>query len=191
MLRRLARHAPSDSDDFRFAHRHLAELRVEREPWLAALSARHVVALCPDDDGAWAILGLSFTLLGHYRSAVASYRRAIALSPANPWYAHNLGHLLDVTMDRPREALRLLQAAHLKEPRESEIASSYVHALGRTGRTSDARKLLKRYMKGGGTADQRALMRWLEDKVLAEQQKGAEEQLTRRKKRTRRQAPGV
>lgn len=192
MLRRLARTAPPDSDDFSFAHRHLAELSVEQEPWLAALSARQVIALRPEDDGAWAVLGLSYTLLGHYRAAVSSYRRAVLLSPSNPWYAHNLGHLLDITLDRPAEAVRLLHSAHTREPREADIAASYVHALGRVGRTDDARKLLKRYMKGGGNADQKALLRWLEGGnsrlVLPAGQLPAQ-QSVRRKKRTRKQAP--
>lgn len=194
MLRRLARHAPPDSEDFSFAHRHLAELSVERDPWRAALSARHVIALRPEDDGSWAVLGLSFTLMGHYHAAAAAYRRAVSLAPTNPWYAHNLGHLLDVTLDRPGEAVRLLSHAHDNQPGEANIAASYVHALGRVGRRSEARKLLKRFMKGGGTADQKALLRWLDSSAVADAPRleaaegvGAHP----RKRRTRRQAPST
>jgi Tfp pilus assembly protein PilF len=191
MLRRLARSAPPESEDFSFAHRHLAELSVERDPWRAALSARQVIALRPEDDGSWAVLGLSFTIMGHFRTAVAAYRRAVSLAPANPWYAHNLGHLLDVTLNRPGEAVRLLHNAHEHQPQEADIAASYVHALGRVGRTNEARKLLKRFMKGGGTADQKALLRWLEASSTQVQPSEAEAsgQAQRRKRRTRRQAP--
>jgi tetratricopeptide (TPR) repeat protein len=194
MLRRLARTAAPESTDFTFAHRHLAELSVEQQPWSAALSARQVLARTPEDDGAWAVLGLSFTLLGHYRAAVSAYRRAISLAPQNPWYGHNLGHLLDVALDRPVEAVRLLHVAHEREPREADIAASYVHALGRVGRVADARKLLKKFMRGGGSSGQKALMQWLdscEAKAPAGQPPAsdAEEQPPRRKKRSRRQAP--
>ncbi len=164
MLRKLAEAASPDSEDYRFAHRHLAEMRVESEPWQAALSARTVLASTPDDDWAWAVLALSYTLLGHYRAAVSAYRRALALAPTNPWYAHNLGHLLDVTCGRPAEAIPLLTKALRKEPREAEIAASLAHALGGVGRIEEARTLLRSYMKRGGTAEQRALMTWLDER---------------------------
>ncbi len=162
MLRRLAAISAPDSEDFRFAHRHLAELLVEREPWLAAISARHVIAQTPDDDGAWAVLGLAYTVLGHFRAAVSCYRRAAVRAPGNPWYAHNLGHLLDVTLDRPHEAVRLLERAHKLEPKNSEIATSYAHTLGRVGRPAEGRALLRRHIRGAGTAAERKLLEWLE-----------------------------
>jgi tetratricopeptide (TPR) repeat protein len=162
MLRRLADAAPRESEAFGFAHRHLAELSVETQPWTAALSARHALSFRPEDDGAWAVLGLSFTLLGHYRTAVAAYRQALALAPANPWYAHNLGHLLDVALNRPVDAVKLLERAHRKEPREPEIAASCAHAMGRVGRIDEARTLLRKFLKDGGSSDHKALMRWLD-----------------------------
>ncbi len=163
MLRKLADAASPGSEDHCFAHRHLAEMNVESQPWHAALSARTVLSQTPEDDRAWAVLGLSFTLLGHYRAAVAAYRRAVALAPTNPWYAHNLGHLLDVACSRPAEAIPLLAKALRKESKEAEIAASLAHALGGVGRFEEAQTLLRAYMKHGGTADQRALMTWLED----------------------------
>src|SRR5512146_974465 len=105
LLARLARAAAPESEPWIFAHRHLAELGVEHDPWRAALFARRVLALCPDDDGAWAVLGLAQSLLGHYRYATRAYERALQLAPNNPWYAHNLGHLYDVALDRPADAL--------------------------------------------------------------------------------------
>src|SRR5439155_15228036 len=108
LLARLARAAPPKSDAWIFAHRHLAELGVEHDPWRAALFARRVLSLRPDDDGAWAVLRLAQSLLGNYRYAAHSYERALSISPKNPWYAHNLGHLYDVALNRPFDALPLL-----------------------------------------------------------------------------------
>jgi Flp pilus assembly protein TadD len=163
ILRRLLRMVPPDSEDALFAHRHLAELTVESNPWSAALSARRLVRGNPDDDQGWALLALALTLMSHYRAAVRAYRRALALSPHNPWYAHNLGHLLDVGLDRPDDGLPLLSAAHRKEPHETEIASSYAHALGRVGKIEEARDLLRRSIRDGGNRDQRALLAWLDE----------------------------
>jgi Flp pilus assembly protein TadD len=162
LLARLARSAAPESDAWIYAHRHLAEIGVEHDPWRAALFARRVIARRPDDDGAWAVLGLAQSLLGHYRYAARAYERARALAPDNPWYAHNLGHLYDVALDRPRDALPLLARATLAQPAEADIAASYAHALARCGRVATARRVLKRAIRRGGTADQVALQRWLD-----------------------------
>jgi Flp pilus assembly protein TadD len=162
MLAKLARSAEPESDAWVLAHRHLAELAVDRDPWRSAIFARRVVNVDPDDDGAWAVLGLAQTLLGNYRYAVASYRRAIALAPQNPWYAHNLGHLLDVALERPNDAVGLLAEAYKREPKEPEIASSYAHALARAGKLAQAKKVLRRVVAKGATAEQMILWRWLE-----------------------------
>src|SRR5262245_58713551 len=76
LLARLARAAIPESDAWVFAHRHLAELGVEHDPWRAALFARRVLGVHPTDDGAWAVLGLSQSLLGNYRYAAHAYERA-------------------------------------------------------------------------------------------------------------------
>ena len=162
MLAKLARSAEPESDAWVLAHRHLAELAVDRDPWRSAIFARRVVKVDPEDDGAWAVLGLAQTLLGNYRYAVASYRHAIVLAPQNPWYAHNLGHLLDVALGRPRDAIALLADAHKREPKESEIAASYAHALARAGKLAQAKKVLRRVVAKGATAEQMILWRWLE-----------------------------
>src|SRR5579859_6996871 len=132
MLAKLARSAEPESDAWVLAHRHLAEL------------------------------GVAQTLLGNYRYAVSSYRRAIALAPQNPWYAHNLGHLLDVALGRPNDAVGLLAEAYKREPKEAEIASSYAHALARAGKLAQAKKVLRRVVAKGATAEQMILWRWLE-----------------------------
>jgi Flp pilus assembly protein TadD len=162
MLARLARAAAAGSDAWLFAHRHLAELGVEHDPWRAALFARRVLQIERDDDGAWAVLGLAQSLLGNYRCAASAYERALALSPDNPWYAHNLGHLYDVALNRPHDALPLLARATEAQTGESEIAASYAHALARCGKLVLAKKILKRAIRHGATSDQMALWRWLD-----------------------------
>src|SRR5579863_4922012 len=123
MLHRLARTAAPGSEERVFAHRQLAELLAEKSPWRAAIYARRVTAERPDDDRGWALLGLSQTLLGHYRFAVTAYRRALACAPRNPWYAHNLGHLLDVALDRAGDAVEWLRAAYAEAEELGNSAS--------------------------------------------------------------------
>ncbi|MCC6554340.1 MAG: tetratricopeptide repeat protein, partial [Polyangiaceae bacterium] len=159
---RLARAAAPASAAWLFAHRHLAELGVERDPWRAALFARRVLQIDPADDGAWAVLGLAQSLLCNYRFAARAYERALELAPDNPWYAHNLGHLYDVALNRPEDALALLSRATEAQPGEADIAASYAHALARCGKLVLARKVLKRAIRHGATADQMALWRWID-----------------------------
>jgi hypothetical protein len=165
MLHRLVRTAPADSDESVFAHRQLAELIAPRHPWRAALYARRVVALRPTDDRGWAILAFAQTLLENYRFAASAYARALACSPKNPWYAHNLGHLLDVALDRPNEALPWLAAAFAAARDHVEVATSYAHALARAGELTLAKRILTRAMRSTGTGptrEQAALWRWFE-----------------------------
>lgn len=166
MLERLARAAPESSDDAAFAHRQIAELLVERQPWKATLHARRVLANAPEDERAWAALALCQTLLGNYRYAANAYEHALAAAPRNPWYAHNLGHLLDVALDRPAEAVTWLRAAFEGSRRRAapncEIAASFAHALARTGAVDEARRVLAIAMKRGGSREHEALMQWIE-----------------------------
>jgi tetratricopeptide (TPR) repeat protein len=169
LLHRLARTAAPGSDERVFAHRQLAELLAEKSPWRAALYAKRVTAERPDDDRGWALLGLSQTLLGNYRFAVMAYERALTCAPANPWYAHNLGHLLDVALGRADEGLEWLRAAYseadaLGHSASDEIAASFAHALGRAGKVSDAKKVLLRVTRGkkAMSREHEALLKWLE-----------------------------
>jgi len=50
--------------------------------------------------------------------------------------------VLDVALNRPKDALVHLARAHRNLPSESEIASSYEHALLRSGQLERARELL-------------------------------------------------
>jgi Flp pilus assembly protein TadD len=161
-LARLARLAPASSDDGVFAHRQLAELLVERHPWRAAIYARRALAHRSDDDRAWAVLAFCQTLLGNFRCAATAYQQAIASAPGNPWYAHNLGHLLDVALGAPHRALPWLRSAYGKKADNSEIVASYVHALARAGHTGEARGILERALERFDSRELEALLRWLD-----------------------------
>lgn len=161
-LARLARLAPAASDDGIFAHRQLAELLVERHPWRAAIYARRALEHRPGDDRAWAVLAFCQTLLGNFRSAVAAYKHAVACAPSNPWYAHNLGHLLDVACGSPERALPWLRAAYNAKAENSEIVASYAHALARAGSVAEARTVLVRALDRYESRELAALLRWLD-----------------------------
>jgi Tfp pilus assembly protein PilF len=161
-LARLARLAPPASDDGIFAHRQLAELLVERHPWRAALYARRALHHRRDDDRAWAVLAFCQTLLGNFRAAATAYKHAIACAPANPWYAHNLGHLLDVALGEPKAALRWLRSAYDAKGDNSEIVASYTHALARAGELGLAREVLERALERFESRELMALLRWLD-----------------------------
>ena len=161
MAEKLARIAERGSGSWVFANRKLAELLLEDEPWRAAAAARAAARCAPQDDACHALLGLALTLLGHHRCAARAYRDALAICPDNPWYAHNLGHLLDVALDRPQAAIPLLKQAFRSEP-HLEIAASLAHALGRTGQANDGLLVLKKaLLRHAPTPDHEALLAWL------------------------------
>lgn len=164
LLERLVSVAPDGSPANLFAHRHLAEYRVEEHPWRALLSLRKVVAATPDDDVVHALMGLAQALLSNFRAAIEAYKRALAISPRNPWYHHNLGHLLDVALDRPDQALKHLELAHkATAPNDHEIAASLAHCLARLGKLSEARTLAATASAASPkNADHRKLLDWIE-----------------------------
>lgn len=141
MLERLARQAEHGSVHYVYAKRQLAELVVRNHPFRAARLAQDVLSVQPDDR-AYSVLGLSHMMLGNYRLAESAYRKALAMVPHCPWYAHNLGHLLDVALERSEEALKHLLLALRALPHEPEIRSSYAHALLRAGKSEEARRQL-------------------------------------------------
>jgi tetratricopeptide (TPR) repeat protein len=152
MLKKLILLAPDHSDAALFGKQQLAEIVLQTEPFRAVVLLREVLQHS-DHERAWALLGLSHTLLGNYRCAVSAYTRALGLTPDNPWYAHNLGHLLDAAIGRPEEALRYLRLAHRRLSSDVEVASSYAHALLRAGRGAQAIRVLSAALQD----DERAL----------------------------------
>lgn len=171
LLRRILDLAPEGSEPAVFAHRHLAELLVEENSWQAALHLKCVLPHLDGDDVVHALIGLTQALLGNFRFAVAAYRRALAIAPQNPWYHHNLGHLLDVALGQPKEAVRHLKAAHRlsdarrpSEPPRDEITASLAHCLARTGDLQQAQKLAQQAVRGSPrNRDHKTLLAWIED----------------------------
>ena len=156
----LARLAPDGSDAWLYAVRYLAEAAVHTDPWRGALIARRIVQARPDDDGGWAVLALAQSLLGNHRFAVRAYRKALRIAPDNPWYAHNLGHLYDVALGRPGDAIELLGRAYSQlRARQSmnEVAASYAHALLRVGDAPSARRVMRDVVRGRASREHHEL----------------------------------
>jgi len=105
---------------------------------------------------------LSQSLLGNHQYASRALLRALALSPENPWYAHNLGHTLDVALDKPREAIAHLRRAYTRSGKNVDVATSLAHALARCGKTRAAKALLQRALKQSPSPERRALMKWID-----------------------------
>lgn len=162
-LEKLSSMAAAGSRAYCFANRAIAELLVEQAPWRAALHARRVVVAMPDDEPAHALLGLALAVQANYRAAIASYRRALALSPNNPWYAHNIGHLLDIALEQPRDGLPFLRVAHREAPEQDDVASSLAHCLARCGAREEALALCAPIAaRNPSRSDFQSLLQWIE-----------------------------
>lgn len=162
LLHQLAKVAHPASIDAAFAHLALAELLAEVDPWRSALYARRVLQHHPENDRAWATLALTQSISENFRFARRAYERALELSPQNPSYAHNLGHLLDVALREPEAAVGWLGRAYQWAKNDASIAASYAHALGRSGRWRDAARVLKRALSRGTSRELSALEAWVE-----------------------------
>jgi tetratricopeptide (TPR) repeat protein len=115
------------------------------------------------DDGVYALMGLCQAMLGNFRAAISAYQHAIDLAARNPWYHHNLGHLLDVGLGKCEGALRHLRLAHELEPREDEITASLAHCLARLGQLAEAKSLARDAVRTApANRDHRALLEWVE-----------------------------
>jgi Flp pilus assembly protein TadD len=163
LLDKLAERAVEGSPEACFANRHLAEMLLEDSPWRAALHLRRLLKSCPEDDAGHALMGLSQALQANYRMAVSSFRRAVAISPANPWYHHNLGHLLDVALCRPQDAVAHLQRAFRAQPSQEEVGASFAQCLGRLGRCVEGLEIIEALLQRHPRhAELLALKSWLE-----------------------------
>ncbi len=167
MVERLMRKAAPQSLHSNYAKRQLAELIVRNEPFRAARLASEVLAVQKDDDRAHAVLGLACMLMGHYRRAESAYRAALAIVPHCPWYAHNLGHLLDVALNAPGEALHWLALSRRGMPHEPEIKSSYAHALLRAGKRKEAENELLDAFDGDSAQAAAMMNRWVTETAVS------------------------
>jgi hypothetical protein len=161
-LETLVREAGDGQPDALFAHRQLAELRLADSPWCAALHLRKLVLADAADDSVFALLGLCHAMLGNFKAAIGAYQSAIGLAPRNPWYHHNLGHLLDVGLGSSTEALRHLRLAHQYEPEEDEITASLAHCCARLGKLDEAKELARAAVRSAPrNIEHRELLEWL------------------------------
>lgn len=163
LFEKLSFMAPDGSELYIFAHRHLAEFKIESRPWQAALHLKKVLAHQTNDDAVFALLGLSHALLGNFRSSVIAYEKALAIAPANPWYHHNLGHLLDVTLHEYPAALEHLVTARKLEDGEPEISASLAHCYAVMGRLDEARASIEEAIEASpGHKEHGELLAWID-----------------------------
>ncbi len=141
MLEQLLKVSPEPGEIRRFAERHLAEQLLLKAPFRSARLARGL-AQGGDDPEAWSLYGMALARVGCFQEALKAYRQAWRFAPHHPGHSHNLGHLLDVAMDRPSDGLEYLEAAYAAEPNVPDLASSLAHALARTGQGARALALL-------------------------------------------------
>lgn len=162
LLERLLASAPERGELYVYGHRHAAELLLQDEPWRAALHLRRVIRAGANEDTAHALMGLCQALLGNFDSAVHHYERALVLDPSNAWYHHNLGHLLDVALNRPQAALPHLRWAHEAHPMEDEVTASLAHSLARVGELEEAEALAREALDLSPEHDSHAsLVAWI------------------------------
>ncbi len=161
MLKRLIASAETDSPEQSFAKLELSELSVGDEPFRSARLALDVLKAEGPLARAYGVLGIAHSLLGNFRAARRAYEQAVALEPDHPGYRHNLGHLLDVAFDRPREALRHLGVARRARPEESAIITSEAHALARAGQAARATKLLVKKLDWAESDAEARVNEWL------------------------------
>jgi tetratricopeptide (TPR) repeat protein len=160
MLRRLIASAAPGSPEHTFAKLELSELLLGDEPFRAARLAMDVLRVTPEPR-AYGVLGIAHSMLGAYRAAKQAYEQAVLLAPEHPGYRHNLGHLLDVAFNRPREALRHLAIARRERPDEPAIVTSEAHALARVGQAARARALLVEALGWSGDEASAKVESWL------------------------------
>lgn len=142
MLKKLVHQAQPGSVESRFARLCLARHLLDSEPFRAARYCRALTHEEPTNDEAWGLYGVSLTVLGHFRAAKKALVQACRLAPEHPGHAHNLGHLLDLGFNEPEASLPWLRRAFAGAKDVPGIASSYAHALSRTGHLARARELL-------------------------------------------------
>ncbi|MFO0618763.1 MAG: hypothetical protein U0414_39595 [Polyangiaceae bacterium] len=177
-LAAVARRAAEGSDDWLFAVRMLAVLGAGENPWKASLLARRVLAHVPHAGDVWGALGLAQSILGNFAYAARCYERALtvhATSGSKPLDSlratlhHNLGHLYDVALDRPGDAvphlssaLSIATRARLARTAREEIAASLAHALARSGDATRAREVLGRAIRPSRRSAHAELMAFIE-----------------------------
>jgi Tfp pilus assembly protein PilF len=143
MLTRLVASAQPGSAEERFAKLELARLALDKQPFRAARLAQEALRHGADET-ALGLLGIAHMRLGHYRAARRAFEKALRIAPDDASSLHNLGHLLDIAFDSPEEGLPHLALACRIVPDVPSVASSFAHALVRTGQKARAEQVLVR-----------------------------------------------
>ena len=107
-----ARCSEEGSDDVVFAHRQLAELLLDRDPWRASLHARALTRMRPDDDRGWAALGLSQSLLGQLPLRGLALERAARLLAGRTPGTRTTSASCSTSRSTAREAVAHLRARY-------------------------------------------------------------------------------
>lgn len=174
LLRELVSHAPASSEVGFTGRVMLAETIIgcgqllctataqRRAGWECARVAKEARCFAPPGPArarCWAISGLAYSLLGHYRSSRYAYYQALKEDPDDAVCAHNLGHLLDTRLNQPKAALRWLRQAYCALPSEPEVAASYAYALVRCAELDRAVDVLAAPL-GSRVAARAQVQRW-------------------------------
>ena len=107
-----------------------------------------LLAAQPDDPTILNNLAWLYQQTGNLPKARELAERAIGLAPANGQVADTLGWILLAQGDAEK-ALIHLEAASTAIPGDAEINYHFAVALGRAGRTADARAILERVLGSG------------------------------------------
>ncbi|MCH2108808.1 MAG: hypothetical protein MK135_05730 [Polyangiaceae bacterium] len=158
-LDRLKAAAPKGSGYELYTNRYLAEALLERAPFRALKCGRRALEL-EEDACTFACVGIAHLSLKNDSSAELAFRGALRLEPENPWYAHNLGHILDTCLNRSEEALKWLESAHRALPDDVDVLLSLAHAVFRVQGEEPTRNLLLRAFEGSTSEVEGRLRSW-------------------------------
>jgi GT2 family glycosyltransferase/tetratricopeptide (TPR) repeat protein len=94
-------------------------------------------AECPNDAEVWRVLANHFINLNEPPSALAALRKLVELAPRNAAAYYELGVIL-IQLNRPEEAIELLQCSLLHRPEATHTLTHLGYALKATGRWQEA-----------------------------------------------------
>ena len=119
------------------------ECREQGDPWQAITHCRELLSANENDADALALLGQCLATIGDLPGAGNSLSRAIGIDPGRASAYLHLGEV-NVSIGRPKEALRCFQHAVQLQPGDVNILNAYAVALWGMGEHVEAHKLLQR-----------------------------------------------
>jgi Flp pilus assembly protein TadD len=99
------------------------------------------------------VLGRQLEAAGKRDSAIEAFRGALSLDPTYRPAAANLGRIL-VALDRPRDAVAVLESVVAAVPYDLALAVNYANALMGIGRIVEAEQRLRAVIRAGGAPAQ-------------------------------------